>query len=175
MSKAVLWLGVGLMALYVGGAAAEPNTSVAIDAPQPVIASHAAASPSAAPAAPSGAAQAQIKVPAASLRYAQALQLAFYHEVYRRCNQQNSLSPLYSATVDALRTVTSLGEKNRLTDLLYNEMAGNALGMAMASDPDRQRCAVAGDIYQQLLNSAAPGALQQDFRLQLPADKPPHA
>ncbi|WCF13381.1 hypothetical protein N4G58_06030 [Edwardsiella piscicida] len=63
MSKAVLWLGVGLMALYVGGAAAEPNTSVAIDAPQPVIASHAAASPSAAPAAPSGAAQAQIKVP----------------------------------------------------------------------------------------------------------------
>lgn len=119
--------------------------------------------------------RAQIKVPAASLRYAQALQLAFYHEVYRRCNQQNSLSPLYSATVDALRTVTSLGEKNRLTDLLYNEMAGNALGMAMASDPDRQRCAVAGDIYQQLLNSAAPGALQQDFRLQLPADEPPHA
>ncbi|AIJ06554.1 MULTISPECIES: hypothetical protein [Edwardsiella] len=170
MSKAVLWLGVSLMALFVGSAAAEPDTSVAIDAPQPVIAAHAAA-----PTPPSGAAQAQIKVPAASLRYAQALQLAFYHEVYRRCNQQNSLSPLYSATVDALRTVTSLGEKNRLTDLLYNEMAGNALGMAMASDPDRQRCAVAGDIYQQLLNSAAPGALQQDFRLQLPADEPPHA
>lgn len=121
------------------------------------------------------AAQAQVKVPAASLRYEQALQLAFYHEVYRRCNQQNSLSPLYNTTVDALRTVTSLGEKNRLTDLLYNEMAGNALGLAMASDPDRQRCIVAGDIYQQLLNSDAPHALQQDFRLQLPSNALPAA
>lgn len=45
----------------------------------------------------------------------------------------------------------------------------------MASDPDRQRCAVAGNIYQQLLNSDAPGVLQQVFRLQLPADEPPHA
>ncbi|MDA6077383.1 hypothetical protein O0544_16795 [Edwardsiella anguillarum] len=58
MSKAVLWLGVSLMALFVGSAAAEPDTSVAIDAPQPVIAAHAAA-----PTPPSGAAQAQIKVP----------------------------------------------------------------------------------------------------------------
>ncbi|ELV7528527.1 acetyl-CoA carboxylase [Edwardsiella ictaluri] len=167
MSKAVLWLGASLVALYVGGAAAESNTFVAADALQPAAASRSTA--------PSNVPQAQIKVPTASLRYMQALQLVFYHDVYRRCNQQNSPSPLYSATVDALRTVTSLGEKNRLTDLLYNEMAGNALGMAMASDPDRQRCAVAGNIYQQLLNSDAPGVLQQVFRLQLPADEPPHA
>ncbi|AOV96653.1 acetyl-CoA carboxylase [Edwardsiella hoshinae] len=179
MNKPFLWLGAGLMAWYAASALAEPSTSVAIDTPHPVSSVPSAAIAPAVGAAAdnsaAAAAQAQVKVPAASLRYEQALQLAFYHEVYRRCNQQNSLSPLYNTTVDALRTVTSLGEKNRLTDLLYNEMAGNALGMAMASDPDRQRCTVAGDIYQQLLNSGAPNALQQDFRLQLPSDAPPAA
>lgn len=178
MNKPFLWLGASLMAWYAASASAEPSTSVTIATPHPVISapsSGVAPTSAAATNTAASAAQAQVKVPAASLRYEQALQLAFYHEVYRRCNQQNSLSPLYNTTVDALRTVTSLGEKNRLTDLLYNEMAGNALGLAMASDPDRQRCIVAGDIYQQLLNSDAPHALQQDFRLQLPSDALPAA
>ena len=178
MNKPFLWLGASLMAWYAASASAEPSTSVTIATPHPVSSapsSGVAPTSAAATNTAASAAQAQVKVPAASLRYEQALQLAFYHEVYRRCNQQNSLSPLYNTTVDALRTVTSLGEKNRLTDLLYNEMAGNALGLAMASDPDRQRCIVAGDIYQQLLNSDAPHALQQDFRLQLPSDALPAA
>ncbi len=178
MNKPFLWLGASLMAWYAVSASAEPSTSVTIATPHPVISAPATSAPTTSAAATNtaaSAAQAQVKVPAASLRYEQALQLAFYHEVYRRCNQQNSLSPLYNTTVDALRTVTSLGEKNRLTDLLYNEMAGNALGVAMASDPDRQRCIVAGDIYQQLLNSDAPHALQQDFRLQLPSNALPAA
>ncbi|WP_370658260.1 acetyl-CoA carboxylase [Edwardsiella tarda] len=178
MNKPFLWLGASLMAWYAASASAEPSTSVTIATPHPVISapsSGEAPTSAAATNTAASAAQAQVKVPAASLRYEQALQLAFYHEVYRRCNQQNSLSPLYNTTVDALRTVTSLGEKNRLTDLLYNEMAGNALGLAMASDPDRQRCIVAGDIYQQLLNSDAPHALQQDFRLQLPSNALPAA
>ncbi|WP_370556478.1 acetyl-CoA carboxylase [Edwardsiella tarda] len=178
MNKPFLWLGASLMAWYAVSASAEPSTSVTIATPHPVISapsSVVAPTSAATTNAAASAAQAQVKVPAASLRYEQALQLAFYHEVYRRCNQQNSLSPLYNTTVDALRTVTSLGEKNRLTDLLYNEMAGNALGVAMASDPDRQRCIVAGDIYQQLLNSDAPHALQQDFRLQLPSNALPAA
>ncbi|AKH88819.1 acetyl-CoA carboxylase [Edwardsiella tarda] len=178
MNKPFLWLGASLMAWYAASASAEPSTSVTIATPHPVISapsSGVAPTSAATTNTAASAAQAQVKVPAASLRYEQALQLAFYHEVYRRCNQQNSLSPLYNTTVDALRTVTSLGEKNRLTDLLYNEMAGNALGLAMASDPDRQRCIVAGDIYQQLLNSDAPHALQQDFRLQLPSNALPAA
>lgn len=178
MNKPFLWLGTSLMAWYAASASAEPSTSVTIATPHPVISapsSGVAPTSAATTNTAASAAQAQVKVPAASLRYEQALQLAFYHEVYRRCNQQNSLSPLYNTTVDALRTVTSLGEKNRLTDLLYNEMAGNALGLAMASDPDRQRCIVAGDIYQQLLNSDAPHALQQDFRLQLPSNALPAA
>ncbi|MGY0145826.1 acetyl-CoA carboxylase [Edwardsiella tarda] len=178
MNKPFLWLGASLMAWYAASASAEPSTSVTIATPHPVISAPSSSAPATSAAATNtaaSAAQAQVKVPAASLRYEQALQLAFYHEVYRRCNQQNSLSPLYNNTVDALRTVTSLGEKNRLTDLLYNEMAGNALGLAMASDPDRQRCIVAGDIYQQLLNSDAPHALQQDFRLQLPSNALPAA
>lgn len=178
MNKPFLWLGASLMAWYAASASAEPSTSVTIATPHPVISapsSGVAPTSAATTNTAASAAQAQVKVPAASLRYEQALQLAFYHEVYRRCNQQNSLSPLYNTTVDALRTVTSLGEKNRLTDLLYNEMAGNALGLAMASDPDRQRCIVAGDIYQQLLNSDAPHALQQDFRLQLPSNVLPAA
>lgn len=178
MNKPFLWLGASLMAWYAASVSAEPSTSVTIATPHPVISapsSGVAPTSAATTNTAASAAQAQVKVPAASLRYEQALQLAFYHEVYRRCNQQNSLSPLYNTTVDALRTVTSLGEKNRLTDLLYNEMAGNALGMAMASDPDRQRCIVAGDIYQQLLNSDAPHALQQDFRLQLPSNALPAA
>ncbi|WP_370558078.1 acetyl-CoA carboxylase [Edwardsiella tarda] len=178
MNKPFLWLGASLMAWYAASASAEPSTSVTIATPHPVISapsSGVAPTSAATTNTAASAAQAQVKVPAASLRYEQALQLAFYHEVYRRCNQQNSLSPLYNTTVDALRTVTSLGEKNRLTDLLYNEMAGNALGLAMVSDPDRQRCIVAGDIYQQLLNSDAPHALQQDFRLQLPSNALPAA
>ncbi|MFS6802035.1 acetyl-CoA carboxylase [Edwardsiella tarda] len=178
MNKPFLWLGASLMAWYAASASAEPSTSVTIATPHPVISapsSGVAPTSAATTNTAASAAQAQVKVPAASLRYEQALQLAFYHEVYRRCNQQNSLSPLYNTTVDALRTVTSLGEKNHLTDLLYNEMAGNALGLAMASDPDRQRCIVAGDIYQQLLNSDAPHALQQDFRLQLPSNALPAA
>lgn len=178
MNKPFLWLGASLMAWYAASASAEPSTSVTIATPHPVISapsSGVAPTSAATTNTAASAAQAQVKVPAASLRYEQALQLAFYHEVYRRCNQQNSLSPLYNTTVDALRTVTSLGEKNRLTDLLYNEMAGNELGLAMASDPDRQRCIVAGDIYQQLLNSDAPHALQQDFRLQLPSNALPAA
>lgn len=102
-------------------------------------------------------------------RYQQALKLGFYHEAYQRCSQGSELSEWMSVTRQSLAGSASARQSGRLTDLLYQEMAGAALGTAMQQDSDGNRCTMAGEAYRQLRNADTAGAMKSFFGIDMAA------